>query len=156
MIPKPDRILVKWNHIGQSHYCQLYRSYLRNWYLTKECALLSFLILHKLLIQYETEAYFINWSQFFPIISTLLNKSIFSCQTWRLILRTEVDQGWCPTGMCIGVSYIYLILMTCQLLWTIPWPCLQTIQPAVMTIGETVENSIRKLQSAVNKFTTWK
>jgi hypothetical protein len=28
------------------------------------------------------------------------------CQTWRLILRTEADQGWCPTGKCAGASLI--------------------------------------------------
>jgi retron-type reverse transcriptase len=30
----------------------------------------------------------------------------FSCQTWRLVLRTEADQGWCPTGKCTWASLI--------------------------------------------------
>jgi hypothetical protein len=50
-------------------------------------------------------------SQFFPVISIkiteiLFNQSTFSFQTWKLVLRTEVDEGWCPTGKCIGARFI--------------------------------------------------
>jgi hypothetical protein len=69
-------------------------------------------------------------------------------------LRTEADQGWCPTGKCTG-PVLYLLYINDVPTTSNSTMATFTNDTAVMAIGETVESSTRKLQSAVNKVAIW-
>jgi hypothetical protein len=191
---------VKWNHIGQSHYCRSCRSCLRNWHFSvfrhwRETlsANASVWLQRKLLDNRPGALYhWYHWGKtfgnkgvcsavfldiaqafdrvwhrglhhklrsilpyhFYLLLKPYLTNRYFRVKHEDSYSELKLIKAGVPRGSVLG-SVLYLLYIN-----DVPTTLNSTMarfadDTAVMAIGETVENSTRKLQSAQNKIVIW-
>jgi hypothetical protein len=92
---------------------------------------------------------------FYQLLKSYLNQSTFFVKHEDLYSELKLIKAGVPQGSVLG-PVLYLLYIDDMLSTLNSTMAMFADNTAVMAVGETIENSTQKLQSAVNKVAIWK